>query len=104
MQADGRLPVEQRRNYRNVFHGLWCVFRSEGVAGLYRGLGPLFTRGMMVTTAQFSTYDQAKEILIKKVGLDDNLPAHFGASSCAGLVAAIVSTPLDVFKSRMMNR
>lgn len=55
MQADGRLPPHQRRNYRNVFHGEWGrgagderaeltettglyrVARDEGVAGWYRG-------------------------------------------------------------------
>jgi hypothetical protein len=26
MQADGRLPIEQRRNYRNVVHGIEKAF------------------------------------------------------------------------------
>lgn len=30
MQADGRLPVEQRRNYKSAFHGLYHITRDEG--------------------------------------------------------------------------
>ena len=52
MQADGRLPPAQRRNYRNVAHGLWRVAREEGVRAWYRGVGPLVVRGVLVTTAQ----------------------------------------------------
>ena len=52
MQADGRLPPAQRRNYRNVLHGLYRVAREEGIPAWYRGLGPLVVRGVLVTTAQ----------------------------------------------------
>jgi hypothetical protein len=30
MQADGRLPLDQRRGYRNVFDALWRVRRTCG--------------------------------------------------------------------------
>mmetsp|Transcript_22299 Transcript_22299/g.54465 ORF Transcript_22299/g.54465 Transcript_22299/m.54465 type:complete len:298 (+) Transcript_22299:132-1025(+) len=103
MQADGRLPPAERRNYRNVFDALARTARTEGVRGWYRGLGPLVTRGLAVTTAQFSTYDQAKEAIMARTALGDTLRTHFAASLCAGLIAAVVSTPLDVVKSRTMN-
>ena len=103
MQADGRLPPELRRNYGNVLRGMVIAAKSEGIGALYRGVGPLAVRGVCVTTAQFSTYDEAKEQLRARAGFDDGLPLHFCASLAAGVVAAIVSTPLDVVKSRMMN-
>jgi len=103
MQADGRLPPAQRRNYGNVLRGMVMAARAEGISALYRGVGPLAVRGVAVTTAQFSTYDEAKEQLRARVGMADGLPLHFCASLAAGVVAAIVSTPLDVVKSRMMN-
>jgi len=99
MQAGGK----NRSAYRNVFQGLYTVAQQEGIKGWYRGLGPLVTRGMLVTTAQFSTYDQLKETLMLKYHLPDNTPTHFLSSFGAGLVAAMVSAPLDVIKSRMMN-
>merc|ERR1719159_1497741 len=30
MQADGKLPPELRRNYKNVFHALYSIVRLEG--------------------------------------------------------------------------
>ena len=30
MTGDGRLPVEQRRNYKNVFDALFRIIREEG--------------------------------------------------------------------------
>jgi hypothetical protein len=103
MQADGRLPVHLQRRYRNVIHGLYRVAREEGILAWYRGLGPLVVRGVLVTTAQFSTYDQAKETLVHRFGYSDSKPIHFASSAIAGVVAAAVSTPCDVIKSRMMN-
>ena len=31
-----RLPIDQRRNYRNVFHALIRIVRDEGVLALWR--------------------------------------------------------------------
>jgi solute carrier family 25 oxoglutarate transporter 11 len=102
MQADGRLPIEQRRGYSGPFNALGRIASEEGLLGLYRGLGPLLVRGVCVTTAQFSTYDQAKEILQNRFQRDDIL-VQSASGFCAGFVAAVVSTPIDVIKSRMMN-
>ena len=39
MQNDGKLPMEQRRNYRNALDGLLRIVREEGPVALFRGLG-----------------------------------------------------------------
>ncbi|ETN74152.1 hypothetical protein NECAME_13171, partial [Necator americanus] len=36
MCVDGHLPVEQRRNYKNVFHALYHIVKFEGATTLYR--------------------------------------------------------------------
>lgn len=36
MTSDGRLPVEQRRNYKHVFNALYRIAREEGVLTLWR--------------------------------------------------------------------
>ncbi|KAJ6370331.1 hypothetical protein OIU76_028580 [Salix suchowensis] len=38
MQADGRLPVDHRRNYKSVVDALSQMSKQEGVASLWRGL------------------------------------------------------------------
>jgi solute carrier family 25 (mitochondrial dicarboxylate transporter), member 10 len=37
MQADSRLPVENRRNYKNVFDGGYKIIKNEGFLSLWKG-------------------------------------------------------------------
>ena len=103
MQADGRLPVEQRRGYSNVFSGLRIIVKTEGISQLYRGLRPLVMRGCLVTAGQFTTYDTAKSALINRFNMADGTRTHLMASTCAGIVSTLIVNPLDVVKSRMMQ-
>lgn len=36
MQADGKLPVEERRNYRNIFNAVGRIAKTEGVLSMWR--------------------------------------------------------------------
>lgn len=36
MTLDGRLPVQQRRGYKNVFDAMFRIVREEGVLTLWR--------------------------------------------------------------------
>ncbi|KAJ9466823.1 putative mitochondrial 2-oxoglutarate/malate carrier protein [Diplonema papillatum] len=102
MQADGKLPVDQRRGYRNAIQGLRSMVREEGVLSLYRGLRPLVLRGGLVTAGQFTTYDTSKKALLAR-GYRDNTRTHLMASTTAGTVSTMIVNPLDVVKSRVMQ-
>lgn len=58
MTADGRLPVDKRRNYKNVGDALVRIVREEGVLSLWRGATPTIGRAMVVNAAQLSSYSQ----------------------------------------------
>lgn len=104
MQNDSTLPLEQRRNYRNAFDGLYRISKSEGVASLFRGLTPNLVRGVLMTASQVVTYDIAKAIIVDALGMDTQKKStHFCASLLAGLVATTVCSPADVVKTRIMN-
>ncbi|KAJ7553432.1 hypothetical protein O6H91_06G097500 [Diphasiastrum complanatum] len=103
MQADGRLPTHQRRNYAGVGDALVRMIRQEGATTLWTGCGPTVQRAMVVTAAQLATYDQAKETLISRNITKDGLATHVAASFSAGLVASVASNPIDVVKTRIMN-
>jgi len=45
-QADGSLPPDQRRNYKNVFEAMGRIIKEEGVLALWRGSGPTVVRAM----------------------------------------------------------
>ncbi|XP_028777763.1 mitochondrial uncoupling protein 4 [Neltuma alba] len=103
MQADGRLPVAQRRSYSGVFDAITRMSKQEGVASLWRGSALTVNRAMIVTASQLASYDQFKEMILAKGLMKDGLGTHVTASFAAGFVAAVASNPVDVIKTRVMN-
>ncbi|KAF7809351.1 mitochondrial uncoupling protein 5-like [Senna tora] len=103
MQADGRLPPPQRRNYKSVVDAISQTARQEGVSSLWRGSSLTVNRAMLVTASQLATYDQMKEVILKKGVMRDGVGTHVTASFAAGFVAAVATNPVDVIKTRVMN-
>ncbi|OMO63522.1 Mitochondrial brown fat uncoupling protein [Corchorus olitorius] len=103
MQADGRLPIDQRRNYKSVVDALRQMTKQEGVTSLWRGSALTVNRAMIVTASQLATYDQVKEMILNKGVMNDGIGTHVTASFAAGFVAAVASNPIDVIKTRVMN-
>ncbi|XP_047149455.1 mitochondrial uncoupling protein 5-like [Vigna umbellata] len=103
MQADGRLPPSQRRNYKSVVDAITRMTKDEGVTSLWRGSSLTVNRAMIVTASQLASYDQFKEMILEKGVMRDGLGTHVTASFAAGFVAAVMSNPVDVIKTRVMN-
>lgn len=103
MQADGRLPAAERRNYRSVGNAIGRMVREEGAASLWRGSALTVNRAMLVTAGQLASYDQIKETILAHGVMRDGLGTHVTASFAAGVVAAAASNPVDVIKTRVMN-
>lgn len=55
--ADGKLP------YRNLGHALWKVANQEGVAALWKGFMPYFSRCAGHTVVMFLVLEQVKKVL-----------------------------------------
>ncbi|XP_027362091.1 mitochondrial uncoupling protein 5 [Abrus precatorius] len=103
MQADGRLPAAQRRNYKSVVDAITRMAKQEGVTSLWRGSSLTVNRAMLVTASQLASYDQFKEMILERGVMRDGLGTHVTASFAAGFVAAVASNPVDVIKTRVMN-
>ncbi|POY71056.1 hypothetical protein BMF94_5983 [Rhodotorula taiwanensis] len=91
--------------------GSWAmaqnVWRTYGVRGFYRGFGSTVAREIPFTCLQFPLYERLKLFLAQRrtrTGLVADLPAIEAAAcgSLAGGVAAGLTTPLDVAKTRIM--
>ncbi|CAD6193994.1 unnamed protein product [Caenorhabditis auriculariae] len=103
MTSDGRLPPEQRRNYKSVVDALSRTVREEGVLTLWRGCTPTVLRAMVVNAAQLATYSQAKQALLGIGYVHDGVFCHFLASMVSGLATTIASMPVDIAKTRIQS-
>uniref|UniRef100_A0A5F8AIC8 Solute carrier family 25 member 11 n=1 Tax=Macaca mulatta TaxID=9544 RepID=A0A5F8AIC8_MACMU len=103
LTADGRLPADQRRGYKNVFNALIRITREEGVLTLWRGCIPTMARAVVVNAAQLASYSQSKQFLLDSGYFSDNILCHFCASMISGLVTTAASMPVDIAKTRIQN-
>ncbi|GMT18639.1 hypothetical protein PFISCL1PPCAC_9936, partial [Pristionchus fissidentatus] len=82
-----------------------AIIRKHGVAELWRGWIPNVQRAALLNMADIACYDFSKRALLSSnLGLTDSTPTHLIASALAGLSAALVSTPADVVKTRIMQQ
>lgn len=51
MQADSTLPLNERRNYKNVFDAFSRIVSEEGVFSLWYGATPTIARAMSLNVA-----------------------------------------------------
>uniref|UniRef100_A0A9J2PL42 Mitochondrial dicarboxylate carrier n=1 Tax=Ascaris lumbricoides TaxID=6252 RepID=A0A9J2PL42_ASCLU len=97
------LAPEKRRNYKHAIDGVIRVAREEGVTKLFNGATMATCRAILMTIGQLSFYDQIKQTVIATGYMKDNLTTHFFSSFCAASIATVLTQPLDVMKTRMMN-
>ncbi|KAF1826900.1 mitochondrial carrier [Dissoconium aciculare CBS 342.82] len=98
------LPVGTQHQYRNAADGLSQIWRSEGIRGLWRGVGPAMVRTGFGSSVQLPTYFFAKRMLTTHAGLSDGAPLHLLSSAASGVVVCVVMHPPDTVMSRMYNQ
>jgi len=102
MQSDGHWAEAQQRRYRHVFDGLRRIVTEEGVRTLWRGCSPTVLRAVLVTSSQIGTYEEVKQGLLR-IGYVDGLGVQLTSAISSATVACIVTSPVDVVKTRIMN-
>ncbi|KAF9011988.1 mitochondrial carrier domain-containing protein [Cyathus striatus] len=108
-----RVPTEviktrtQTSTYGALGKSSWAaaklVLQNDGVRGFYRGFGSTIMREIPFTSLQFPLYELLKVQWSQRVNRKP-LYAHEAAicGSIAGGIAAALTTPLDVLKTRVM--
>ncbi|XP_017324413.1 mitochondrial uncoupling protein 4 isoform X4 [Ictalurus punctatus] len=98
---DGSFPLCR---VHGVIHGFVKIAKEGGIRGLWAGWVPNVQRAALVNLGDLTTYDSVKHILLRNTSIEDNCLCHGLASTCSGLVAAMMGTPADVVKTRIMNQ
>jgi solute carrier family 25, member 34/35 len=87
------LPVGTQHNYKNAWNGLSQIYRSEGVRGLYRGVGAAMIRTGFGSSVQLPTYFFAKRQLVKHLGMEEGPALHLASSTASGFVVCVFMHP-----------
>ncbi|CAJ1341856.1 unnamed protein product [Effrenium voratum] len=88
----------------SVTAALRSIYQQAGLVGLWRGAGPTVQRAALLTASQVPSYDHAKHKLLDAGLLKEGYFCHFSCSMLAGVVAAGVTSPVDLAKSRIMTQ
>lgn len=108
-----RLTVQQKKEassagsvakpYKGIWDCLTRIYKEEGVAALWNGVGPSLVL-VSNPTIQFVTYEFCKNILLKRVqtrGFGITAWEFFLIGAIAKAVATVVTYPLQVAQSRL---
>lgn len=85
-------------------HAFRDIVKRGGIAGLWKGSIPNVQRAAFVNLGDLTTYDTVKRYILRNTSLPDDHVVHIMSSFCAGFVAALLGTPADVIKTRVMNQ
>ena len=87
------LPVGTQHQYKNGFDGLRKINLSEGIKGLYRGVGAAMVRTGFGSSVQLPTYFFAKRRLVRHLGMEEGPALHLASSTASGFVVCCVMHP-----------
>ncbi|KAF5400617.1 Brain mitochondrial carrier protein 1 precursor [Paragonimus heterotremus] len=80
------------------------AIHEEGPLALYKGVNPTALRAAVVCGVELPVYDISKKWLILSGLMGDTKSCHFVASFLAGLGGALMSNPVDVTRTRLLNQ
>ncbi|KIW11982.1 hypothetical protein PV08_09256 [Exophiala spinifera] len=98
------LPVGTQHKYRNALDGVRQIYTTEGVRGLYRGMGASMVRTGAGSSVQLPTYFFAKRRLMRHAGMEDGPALHLLSSTASGFVVCCVMHPPDTVMARLYNQ
>ncbi|KAG9457541.1 hypothetical protein H6P81_002049 [Aristolochia fimbriata] len=78
------------------------IAKEEGVRAFWKGVGPAMARASVLTASQLATYDESKQALLRWTPLEEGFYLQFISSAIAGTMGTLVTTPMDMIKTRLM--
>eukprot|EP01116_Phalansterium_solitarium_P024152 TRINITY_DN8763_c0_g1_i1.p2 TRINITY_DN8763_c0_g1~~TRINITY_DN8763_c0_g1_i1.p2 ORF type:complete len:305 (+),score=78.55 TRINITY_DN8763_c0_g1_i1:101-1015(+) len=92
------------RHYRNTIDCMRTVVRTEGVSALYAGYTTTLIMNIPFNTVYFATYEGLRLVLKRGTESEFDARAHIIAGCGAGSMAAAITNPFDVVKTRLQTQ
>lgn len=87
----------QQRIYTGTFQCIRSIVAKESFTGLYRGLSSPMAGVALVNAVVFGVYGNIQ----KRLSDPDSLRSHFWAGSTAGLIQSVITSPMELVKTRL---
>jgi len=92
-----------RNRIASLYQALKNMKNEGGIRkGLWRGTSATVQRATLLNACQVPSYDHAKHYILDKGYITEGYLCHFLCSMFAGVIAAFVTSPVDLVKSRVM--
>jgi len=108
--ASFRVPQEvikqriQADIYPNMAVAVKTIAAAEGPAGFYRGALATMSRDVPWNALAFLFHGQAKSAFASAAGRKPTNQENLGLAGVSGAIAAVIMTPVDVVKTRLMTQ
>ena len=105
-----RVPTEviksrmQTKEFKGPIAAVKTIVSREGARGLYAGYGAFLLRDLPFDAIEFVAYEQLKKAYSIWAGRELHTAETSVAGAIAGGFTGIVTTPLDVLKTRLMTQ
>ncbi|KAM7116950.1 mitochondrial glutamate carrier 2 isoform 2-T2 [Molossus nigricans] len=96
----GSAPTHKRPSATLI---AWELLHTQGLAGLYRGLGATLLRDIPFSVIYFPLFANLNHLGLNELTGKASFAHSFVSGCAAGSVAAVAVTPLDVLKTRIQT-
>ncbi|KAJ4907040.1 mitochondrial substrate carrier family protein [Raphanus sativus] len=104
-----RIPCEvlkqrlQAGMFNNVGEAIVGTWKQDGPGGFFRGTGATLCREVPLYVVGMGLYAESKKMVAQALGRELEAWETIAVGAVSGGIAAVVTTPFDVMKTRMMT-
>ncbi|XP_047423161.1 mitochondrial brown fat uncoupling protein 1 isoform X2 [Sciurus carolinensis] len=102
LQAQSHLHGLKPR-YTGTYNAYRIIATTESLRSLWKGTTPNLLRNIIINCTELVTYDLMKGALVRNKLLADDVPCHLLSALIAGFCTTLLSSPVDVVKTRFIN-
>ncbi|ETW08817.1 hypothetical protein H310_01324 [Aphanomyces invadans] len=102
--SHAKFQLHSTFHYSSMMEGFRQIWRTEGLAGLWRGTHSQMARLAIGTAAQLSTYTSSKLVVQTWLQSPDGVWVHMGAAAVSGVAVTTCMHPFDAVATRLSSQ